>query len=571
MPFVYTANVSIGGVVIGAPVDASPSTISRIATVANAFAATQTWPTAATTGTSGSLTAQTISPTATGQTFQNLNITFTGGAGTVFTGDNCTFINCQFPSNQGFRSQVTGLTITDCTFPDGMWISSGQNIVITRAEIQNFTADGIHITSDAGQMCDGIEIHDSFINNSTPPTSAFADGIQVRGSVGLWLEGNYINMGAFAQGKYSSLLLQEVNGGNSGLLIEGNFFKGGEYTCYLDTGSGTFQNNVLGLAGTGYFGPPSISTNINGSGNMTEGGQALALHPIRPSVISRTVSIPTPAISAPGSPINVSRPTISRSAAFATPTVSAGGGSGSWPTANTTGATGSLTTTTINGNASGQTFQNLYVTAATGTDGPDLFMGDNNTFINCRFAGTFIFRNADGTSLTDCTFDNGFAFSSSSNCTVTRGKIMNFTGDAMHVTSDSGYMCTNILIQDTFVQGSFPDPGHHADGIQIRGSNGVHLDNCYIDTGTGFNSQINACVYFEQDNGGNSNFFVENCWFRAHGYYLAYLDSGTGTVINNKWVLTGATAPPKYWYPNDTMGPGVTHYGNVDANDNPLD
>ena len=235
-----------------------------------------------------------------------------------------------------------------------------------------------------------------------------------------------------------------------------------------------------------------------------------------------------------------------------------------WPTAATTGSSGTLTTTSIGAFDDNMTYEDLRITDASGGNA---IYGDNLTFTNCELQGGMGFRGQTvGVTLTDCTLIGGSWVSSADNITFIRCKVENFAGDAFHVTADSpaGNTCNNITLDSCYVSNATPNVGDHADGIQIRGSDNVRIENCWFHMGTVFDDRINACVYFEEDNGGNTNYHVENNYFSANGYWVCYFSGGQGPVINNFFepYFPGTTG---YTY-NETFGPSVTHSGNVDYN-----
>lgn len=269
--------------------------------------------------------------------------------------------------------------------------------------------------------------------------------------------------------------------------------------------------------------------------------------------------------------------TATASAQAVAPAVSGGG----WPTAETTGATGTLTPDSSQFlGTNGATYTNIEFTDT----GTITIAGDNMTFTNCKFNGKANLSTLVGCTLTDCTFAAGatgvsitsLSVSSSSNVTVTRAKIENFTDDAIHVTSDAGSMCDNVVIQDSYIYNSDPLGGAHGDGLQVRGSTGLQLLNCYIHTGPGFDDLINSAIFFEEANGGNSGFLVDGCFLQGSGWTTAYLNTGSGTVQNNTFVAApGDTGNNGSIFYDDGLGgdrvsDGITGTGNVDELGNPL-
>jgi hypothetical protein len=243
--------------------------------------------------------------------------------------------------------------------------------------------------------------------------------------------------------------------------------------------------------------------------------------------------------------------------------------SSSWPTAETTGATGSLTTNAATQlDTDGATYTNQDFTY---TGGRFDILGDNVTFTNCRFRASEVLWNVVvGGSITDCTFDNGWSVSSSTGLTFLRCKVVNYSGDAIHVTSDQGVTCNNIIIRDCYTYNSTPAPGAHSDGMQVRGSTNLWLDHCYMDQGPTFSALKNAAVFFEDDNGGNTGFLVEDCYLRGGGEYTAYLNTGSGTVQNNTIIAANSGTFFDDGLGGDAVSDGITGSGNVDGSGNPV-
>jgi hypothetical protein len=232
-----------------------------------------------------------------------------------------------------------------------------------------------------------------------------------------------------------------------------------------------------------------------------------------------------------------------------------------WPTLATTGAKGTLTSTSINAFTNGATYSDVHITSASGGN---IIYGDDLTFNNVQFMPGVIFRNADRVTCNDCTFPNGFGISSSSDITINRGQVVNFNGDAVHITSDGGYTCKNVTVRDSYIVESNPTGGAHADGFQVRGSSGLHLVNNYVDFVTPFVPYHNAGLFIEHANGGNTGFVVENNFFKGGGY-TAYLTAGSGIVRNN----TFAQGPYGYFY-GGAAASGITGTGNVTEDGSPL-
>ena len=237
---------------------------------------------------------------------------------------------------------------------------------------------------------------------------------------------------------------------------------------------------------------------------------------------------------------------------------------GGWPTAATTGTSGTLTSGTVDYNASGVTYNNLNVTNASTRD----LVGSNNTFNNCHFNSATWVISSTGNTFNNCTFTQNITAASSSNMTLYRCKITGYDDqDGMHITSDRGTMCDNILIQECYSGSPTATSGNHVDALQVRGSTGLHMIGNYFHQGNTFSSLFNAALFLEEANGGNSGFLIEDNYFKGGGWWTTYLD-GTGTFRNNTldWPNDGTGLI----FNTNTFPAGITAYGNVDGSGNPI-
>jgi hypothetical protein len=242
-----------------------------------------------------------------------------------------------------------------------------------------------------------------------------------------------------------------------------------------------------------------------------------------------------------------------------------------WPTALTTGTTGALTTNSaaMSISTNGATYSNVDFTNL--TQRVQVY-AENVSFTNCRFRNGLAFYNTQSGSASYCEMNgDGVYFSSSSNVVIDHCKVIDWDQDAFHVSTDGGPpICTNIQITNCYIYHSIPEPGHHADGIQIRGSDGLQFMNNYVDFAKVYDSaNDNACIYIEDNYSTgdgpwlNYNVNIVGNYMKGGGY-TAYLSNGTGNFSNN--TLASATgAPDGYYYPG--VAAGITGTGNVKAED----
>ncbi len=180
-----------------------------------------------------------------------------------------------------------------------------------------------------------------------------------------------------------------------------------------------------------------------------------------------------------------------------------------------------------------------------------LFNGSNVTIRNSQFARSVQF-NGDNITFENNTVSGGVSLSGTTSVTLRYNNISNFGADGIHLTSDSG-QAGNVTITHNFIHSPNPGCGAHADGIQVRGVNGLTLSHNTFDMGAwrqvcGLDA-LNAAVFLETANGGNSNMTVAGNYLNGGGIVLRLTPGPNQTITNNAF--------------------GVGHYGLVDNASNP--
>ena len=171
------------------------------------------------------------------------------------------------------------------------------------------------------------------------------------------------------------------------------------------------------------------------------------------------------------------------------------------------------------------------------------FTGNNLVFRNCRIYGGILFA-GDNIRMEHCEIigGGGVNFSGVNTGVVEYNNIHNFNSDGVHVTSDSGQVA-NLALRYNFVHTPTPGCGAHADGVQIRGVNGLNLVGNNFDMGPwiltcGVDS-LNAAVYIETANGGNSNVTLDSNYLNGGGFILRTSDGTNHKFINNRFGPNG--------------------------------
>lgn len=168
------------------------------------------------------------------------NMTFTSSM--TFAGNSVTLRNCKL--NSGVLFNGDNIRMERCEIDGGVSLSGTATVDLLYNRIHSFGSDGLHITSDTGQVRDVTVAH-NYIHNPTPGAGAHADGVQVRGVQRLTFLNNSIDMGPWklVNGQNvlnAAMFLQGgANGGNSDVTLENNYLNGGGYIFYVGNGPRT--------------------------------------------------------------------------------------------------------------------------------------------------------------------------------------------------------------------------------------------------------------------------------------------------------------------------------------------
>lgn len=214
--------------------------------------------------------------------------------------------------------------------------------------------------------------------------------------------------------------------------------------------------------------------------------------------------------------------------------------SSSRPSASNTGPTGTLTSTyggAASNGSSNQTFENMNFPTP-GAPGYYIFSGNNLTLRNCHIHGDGVLFSGDNITIENCIIEGGVSLSGTNGVTFRYNEVLNFSGDGIHLTSDSG-QAANVTISHNYVHNPTPLCGDHSDGIQIRGVNTLTLSNNNFDMGPWFQvcglDALNAAIFFESANGGNSNLTVDSNYLNGAGITLRLNPGSNQKIINNRF------------------------------------
>lgn len=207
------------------------------------------WPTSETTGTTGTLTNDANDYfNSASASYSDKNFTTTTTIQVVANG--VTFTNCRFVGHV-LVNEKANITFTDCEFEGGAGVSSSQNITFLRCKMETFgDGDAFHITND-GTSYDNedITLDSCYVYDVNAAVGSHSDGIQVRGSLRLWIKNCYIDLGPPEFEHNAALYLENgPNGTNSDWIIEDSYFASGYgATLYISGagGPGIFRNNTI--------------------------------------------------------------------------------------------------------------------------------------------------------------------------------------------------------------------------------------------------------------------------------------------------------------------------------------
>ncbi len=159
-----------------------------------------------------------------------------------------------------------------------------------------------------------------------------------------------------------------------------------------------------------------------------------------------------------------------------------------------------------------------------------MITGTNVTVRNVSVSGSLGLALASDVMISRVTA-RSVGISSSSNVTLEYSRIGGGQEDAIHLTSDRGRLASNILLRYNYLSNPRPASDAHYDGTQVRGVNGLTISCSVYDPGS-YVSQLNAAIYLEDANGGDSNVTLDRNWLYGYGYTLM-LDRSSGTRVTN--------------------------------------
>lgn len=214
-------------------------------------------PNAETTGPTGTLTPQSGNKTlGNGQTLENVELS---GCITV-TGSNVTIKNVKVNCSSGTSSINIASNSSDVTVEKveavrptanavSMFIGAASNVTVRAVDMSN-GGDVIMIHS-----VNGLTIEDSYLHDPKLAGNGHVDVVQIVGGKNITIRNNTITMsvGAAGSGAYVANILAKADlGAIDNVLIENNYFSGGQFSVYTMAG-----NNSCNVNSTGQFPAPT--------------------------------------------------------------------------------------------------------------------------------------------------------------------------------------------------------------------------------------------------------------------------------------------------------------------------
>ena len=371
----------------------------------------------------------------------------------------------------------------------------------------NAGEDGLHITSGSGAVRD-VVVTDSVIHSPKVTPSAHYDGIQVRGVDGLTFERVSVDLGAYTSQYNAALFFENVPAGNKNITVKDSSFLGGGYVYYNGASNVSVTGTVFGEGKWGNLYPSSkgFATFAN---NVSPDGYVLAYTGGEIVETSKRAVAPAPAPAPKPTPAPTS-PTPAPSDADA-------------PSASTTGTVAGASLAPMAGGyirTADTTIANKVIT------GDATFVGDHVTLRNVRVTGTVVFR-GDDVHVEDSEF-GAVVLSGTAGATLTRVEVFGRSGrDGIQITSRT-HQVSDVVIEDSWIHSPAATPRMSYEGIQVRGVDGLTLDNVLVDLGA-HQPEHTAALRLHDDNGGSRDVTVTRSWLLGGRHVLD--SAGTGVQV----------------------------------------
>lgn len=165
------------------------------------------------------------------------------------------------------------------------------------------------------------------------------------------------------------------------------------------------------------------------------------------------------------------------------------------------------------------------------------FAGADVVLRNCR-SQVSIQLSGPRSRIERCEIRGGISISGAADVVLEGNNVHGSASDLIHITSDTGRI-RNLMIRNNFLHSPEPACGAHADGIQVRGVENLTLENNAIDMGPWRQmcggDVLNAAIFFENANGGNSLIRVIGNYLNGAGYVLRLAPGRDQRIVDNRF------------------------------------
>ncbi|HMM93440.1 right-handed parallel beta-helix repeat-containing protein [Phycicoccus sp.] len=392
----------------------------------------------------------------------------------------------------------------------------------------------IQLTSDQGpaRQVRDITLSGNFIHDPAATDRTSYSGTHVRGAQSVSITCSRYQLGAYGN---AALYLEDANGGTSDVQVSDNWLDGGGFTVMTGASNVRLDRNTFGA--TPRWGlcqntdpaPVRQSDNVRTDGSSVQPCVGTGTATPTPTSTPTRTATPTPAPTPSTRPTKAS-PRPSRTSPTTRPTTKppssttpATGSIGSCPvrpSASTTGAHGTRSSSSRTTLGNGAVLKNANVSDLTIT-------GSNVTVQNVAVSGGILVQGSKVT--IDHVTAQNVSISSASSVVVQYSNLGRGGEDAIHVTSDRGSQVRGVTLRYNYLHDPRPSSDAHYDGTQVRGVNGLTIS-CSVYDGGPYTSQLNAAIYLEDANGGNSNVTIDRNWLFGYGFPI-FIDPSTNTSV----------------------------------------
>lgn len=168
----------------------------------------------------------------------------------------------------------------------------------------------------------------------------------------------------------------------------------------------------------------------------------------------------------------------------------------------------------------------------------DVTLSSNVTLVGCVCEGQVKARAVSNVVIRQCDAQ-GFVIDGTQTAELDRVYTTGAIGvDGVQVKADGGTVPTGVWVHHSYIGNAKVNASSHYDGLQVRGVNGLTIEDCYFDgSGAGVDPSLwhrqNAAIFLENANGGNANVTIRRNHLRAMGYGTLSIAVTTPLVVES--------------------------------------